>query len=199
MSYGIKAISQSADEADFHRIGYATARATANTSVFEVWNGSTSAARVFRIELDGKVVTSGTVQVPNATAYLALDAAGSGKISLLQATSVDAFKGGADSGSFTYRAVTIASGGVAALSSFGSSGNGLLIVTTGSNGNSAIFGVRGANNATVEIADPSGTYSTVKGTASSVCIYYDTTNARYEVQNNTAGTTSVGIMSVHAA
>lgn len=66
LNYGLKAIQQGSADSLPHILAFATARATANDTLFEVWNGSTSAARKFRVELDGKVVSSGGAEFAGA-------------------------------------------------------------------------------------------------------------------------------------
>ena len=48
-----------------HYLGYATARTVADDSLFDLWNGATSAARVLRINKDGQIqAANGTVALP---------------------------------------------------------------------------------------------------------------------------------------
>lgn len=53
--YGIKAVHPSAADDRPHILAFNTARTTADDSLFEVWNGSTSAAERFRLTHEGQV------------------------------------------------------------------------------------------------------------------------------------------------
>src|SRR3990167_9967696 len=52
--YNLRAIGQKTDQTLFHSLGYATARTTANTQLFALWNGATAAGVKFTVDLDGK-------------------------------------------------------------------------------------------------------------------------------------------------
>ena len=61
-AFGIKAIQPQDNE---HILGFATARATADLSLLEVWNGPTSADLVFTLDKDGQLqAAAGTVLRP---------------------------------------------------------------------------------------------------------------------------------------
>ena len=52
--YNLRAIGQKTDQTLFHSLGYTTARTTANTQLFALWNGATAAGVKFTVDLDGK-------------------------------------------------------------------------------------------------------------------------------------------------
>jgi hypothetical protein len=78
-------------------------------------------------------------------------------------------------------AISLATGSVTSL---GPSGVTAIITISTSEGVNAIYALNGTNNATAEISDPNGFFSTVAGTASSTNIYWSSANSRYELQNN---------------
>ena len=62
-AFGIKAIQATAGQP--HILGFAAAETTADQEIFEIWNGSTNAARVFRMNKDGQLQgADGTVALP---------------------------------------------------------------------------------------------------------------------------------------
>ena len=62
-AYGIKAIKPTDAE---HVLGFASARGTADDALFEIWNGSASSGRVFRLDKAGQLqAQSGTVARPS--------------------------------------------------------------------------------------------------------------------------------------
>ena len=52
--YTCKWVGQGTDETKGHAVGYQTARAAANSLLFDFWNGSASSARKAAVDLDGK-------------------------------------------------------------------------------------------------------------------------------------------------
>jgi len=52
--YAIGATQGDADETKSHFLAYTTARTTANTILFDIWNAATNAGRKFTVDLDGK-------------------------------------------------------------------------------------------------------------------------------------------------
>lgn len=61
-AYGIKAIKPTDEE---HVLGFASGRTGADDALFELWNGSSNANRVFRVQKDGAVQTGdGTLSLP---------------------------------------------------------------------------------------------------------------------------------------
>ena len=82
---------------------------------------------------------------------------------------------------------TVANNGVAQIFDVPAT-TGFLIVADVSSGNSAIYVVRGGLHTTSEVSDPDNHFTPTKGSATSINIYWDTTNARYEIQNTTGGT-----------
>lgn len=76
-AFGLKALHPSSTATDDkpHIIGYSTARTTAGLLVFDVWNGSSSAARVFSIDKDGNVTPSSHLKIAS-TKKVFLDGGG---------------------------------------------------------------------------------------------------------------------------
>ena len=62
---GLARLHPSAAAARPHYLGFSTARTVADDDLFGLWNGSTSAARVLRINKDGQIqAANGTVALP---------------------------------------------------------------------------------------------------------------------------------------
>lgn len=62
---GLARLHPSAAAARPHYLGFSTARTVADDSLFELWNDSTSAARVLRVNKDGQIqAANGTVLLP---------------------------------------------------------------------------------------------------------------------------------------
>lgn len=55
---GLQAELQSAAANKPHVLSFATARAAANDTLFEIWNGTTNASRKFLVDLDGKMYSA---------------------------------------------------------------------------------------------------------------------------------------------
>lgn len=69
---------------------------------------------------------------------------------------------------------------------------GLLLIYD-STGAAAIFTIRGAGNATQEMVDPNGVFSSTQSTASSSNIYWSAGNSRYEIENKRGSTVTYSI------
>lgn len=60
-----------------------------------------------------------------------------------------------------------------------------------SDGTAATILLRGSSNAVAEISDPSGLFTTTKGTLASYNVYYSAANSRYEIENLRGGSRSI--------
>ena len=99
------------------------------------------------------------------------------------------------SGSLNLRMIhhTLANNGVAQLG-HAATINGFVFVIARGEGPCAIFIVGGVMHDVYEVSDPNGIFSRTKGTASSVNIYWDAVNSRYEIENKRGGEASYSIL-----
>lgn len=88
---------------------------------------------------------------------------------------------------------SLANNGVMAL---GMSGAGFALVWAG--GSAAIYAINGTNHTTTEISDPSAVFTTVAGTASSINIFWNAANTRYELENKRGSAIAVRIWLMEA-
>lgn len=78
--------------------------------------------------------------------------------------------------------------------SLGTTLEGFLFVVADEENAGAIIHFRGGGQATDEVSDPAGIFSVTKDTASSINLYWDAGNARYELQNKRASTITVHML-----
>lgn len=60
LNFGIKALQPGSAANLPHVLGFSTPRSTAGDTLFEIWNGSTNAAKVFSVDKDGKITGDGS-------------------------------------------------------------------------------------------------------------------------------------------
>lgn len=75
---------------------------------------------------------------------------------------------------------------------------GYALVLDASNGNVGTFELDGVNDSTTEIDDPSTSFSATEGTTTNtpVNVYWDATNSRFEVENQTGGSVDLYVLAV---
>ena len=73
------------------------------------------------------------------------------------------------------------------------------ITIIASGGVVGVFNLNGANHTTQEVSDASNAYSITKGNASTTNVYWDATNLRYELQNNTGGSDNYEFVLIYKA
>ena len=86
-------------------------------------------------------------------------------------------------GIITGEPFTVANAGVVSLLPTALSPSIYVAIVTTNEGTNAIFSINGNQHLTYLISDPSGIFSTTKGTASKINIYWDATSGTYQLEN----------------
>lgn len=144
--------------------------------------------RLLRVERL-KLTTTGGAYV-NELNVGSASGAGAGEIFL----SGDHIRGSSASAHLRFRVLSIANAGTAQLLE-ATNKQAFIFIEDNEDAFFAIYTAQAGGAATQEIADPSGKFTTVAGSASSANIYWSAGNSRYEIQNNLGATRTFSIFS----